>query len=74
MEAPDGSSQDIRHIEKYVDDSFQGVNESGVEYHNQLKGTNLKLQEAAIGSNQSFERYLSLSGGKLALEKTVFIT
>ena len=56
IDAPDGSSADLRQILMYVDDSFQSINEGGVRLHNLLTGRALKLPEAANESNQGFER------------------
>ena len=63
---------DFRTAEKHVDDSRQGINEGGVEKFNIENKTNLTLEEAANRANQAFERYLLLSGGKLAVEKQCF--
>ena len=64
---------DFRTAEKHGDDSRQGINEGGVEKFNTENETNLTLEEAANRANQAFERYLSLSGGKLAGEKRCFM-
>ena len=72
ISAPDGSSSDLRQIEMYVDDAFQNINESGVLFHNLRTEEQKSLLDAARQAVQGFERQLSLSGGKLALEKTVF--
>ena len=69
--SPDGKEIDERWVEGHVDDSRQCVNKEGVEKYNREKGSNLTLGEAAICANQAFERYLSLTGGKLAIQKTI---
>lgn len=72
IDAPGGSSADLRQLEMYVNDSFPSINEGGLRLHNSLNGGELKLPEAANKSNQGFERLLSISGGRLAIEKTIF--
>ena len=72
ISSPDGSSPDDRPAECFVDNSFQGINESAVNKSNCETGRNLALLEASTQSNQGFERHLALSGGKLNLEKTKF--
>ena len=71
LTSPDGSTTDFRAAEKHVDDSRQGVNEAGVEKFNNEHMTNLTLEEAATAACQAFERYLALTGGRLAIEKTM---
>ena len=56
-------------IDSYVDDSNLSVNEEGVKEYNKKNGQNLKLEEASVKAYQGYERYLFLSGGKLALHK-----
>ena len=72
ISAPDGSSLDERHAEMYVDDSFQGVNETGVRKVNERTGQTETLLGAARDANQGFGCMLTLTGGKLNLEKTDF--
>ena len=55
-----------------TDDSRQGINEEGTKEYNFKHKTNLTLVQAANKANQAFERYLSLSGGKLSMDKTMF--
>ena len=69
--SPDKTVEDRRDAEGYVDDSNQGVNSEGVEKYNEERGSEMTIGEAALKANQAFERYLSLTGGKLAIEKTV---
>ena len=55
-----------------VDDSRQGVNETRVELYNKKNASKLTMPQAANQANQAFERYLSLTCGRLAIEKTMF--
>ena len=70
--SPAGETTDFRAAEKHVDDSRQTVNETGVLHYNKENKTNLTLEEATNQASQAFERYLSLTGGKLAIEKTMY--
>ena len=72
LESPDGKTQDFRVAEASVDDARQGVNTGGVERFNKEKGTDLSLEQAATRACQAFERYLTLTGGRLALDKTMY--
>ena len=72
LESPDGNTKDFRTAEASVNDARQGVNTSGVEKFSQENGTNLTILQAATNACQGFERYLSLTGGKLALDKTMY--
>ena len=67
LESPDGETIDEHHAEMSVDDSRQGINETGVKKYNDERGEELTLQEAATQANQGFERYLTLTGGRLAI-------
>ena len=71
LESPDRNTKDFRTAEASVDDARQGVNTSGVEKFNRENGTNLTLIQAANRACQGFERYLTLTGGKFALDKTM---
>ena len=70
--SPNGEEEDKRAEEMSVDDSRQGVNETGVELYNKKNASKLTMPQAANQANQAFERYLSLTGGRLAIEKTMF--
>ena len=71
LTSPTGETIDLRQNEKHVDDSRQGINESGIEAYNAKHGMELTLEEGAKKANQAFERYLTLTGGKLAIDKTM---
>ena len=70
--SPDRKTEDFRIAEASVDDARQGVNSAGAEKFNKENGSNLTVAAAANRANQAFERYLSLTGGRLALDKTMF--
>ena len=70
--SPDGRTTDFRTAEASVDDARQGINTEGVIKFNTEHETTLTLIQAASKASQSFERYLTLTGGKLALDKTMF--
>ena len=72
LKSPTGEIQDRRSGEMNTDDSRQGINEGGTKHFNETHGTRLTLLQAANKANQAFERYLSLTGGKLSLEKTIY--
>ena len=59
-------------IDAFVDDSNLSVNETGVREYNKKRGTNLSIEEASRQAYQAYERYLFVSGGKLALHKCRF--
>ena len=69
--SPNGKTTDASWVKGHVDDSRQSVNTEGVERYNIERGTNLTLGEAAVKANQASKRYLSLTGGKLAIQKTI---
>ena len=69
---PNREKKDLRTAEAYVDDASQGIDESSVTQKNQRNHTDLTLLQASTGANQAFERLLSLTGGKPAIEKTIF--
>ena len=70
--SPDGSTDDFRAAEANVDDARQGVNSAGVEKYNKEHHTDLDIKGATNQASQGFERYLTLTGGRLALDKTMF--
>ena len=72
MVSPDVKTEDFRAAEASVDDSRQGVNTAGVENYNREHKKNLDIGHAANQASQAFERYLTLTGGRLALDKTMF--
>ena len=72
LRTPDGSVEDFRTDEAHFDDSRKVTNVSGVQKYNKEKGTCLCVLEAATARDQGFERCLSCSRGKLALEKMIF--
>ena len=59
-------------IDAFVDDSNLSVNETGVREYNRKRGTNLTIEGASKQAYQAYERYLFVSGGKLALHKCRF--
>lgn len=63
LESPDIETTDERHAEMCVENSRQGVNNTGVMEYSRKNGSSLTLPEAATKTNQSFERHLSLTGG-----------
>ena len=69
---PDGKTTDKIFAKMSVDDSRQGIHEGGVKVYNARHGTNITLNRAENQANQAFERYLSLTRGRLAIEKTFF--
>ena len=56
-------------VDAFVDDSNLSVNERGVREYNERTGKSLDLKRASEQAYQSYEKYLFLSGGKLALKK-----
>ena len=70
--SPDGETEDFRTAEASIDDARQVVNTGGVNKFNREQGTSLTLEQAATRACQGFERYLTLTGGRLALDKTMF--
>ena len=70
--SPDGKTEDFRVAEASVDDARQGVNSAGAEKYNRENGTKLTVEGAMNKASQAFERYLSLTGGRMALDKTMF--
>ena len=70
--SPDRKTTDFRTAEASVDDTRQGVNSAGAEKFNKENGTDLTVGGAANRASQSFERYLTLTGGRLALDKTMY--
>ena len=71
LKSPDGRIVDKRTVEGHVDDSRQLVNTEGIKQYNIENGTDLKLLEGARQASQGFGNYLNLTGGRLAIEKTV---
>ena len=71
LKSPNGLIVDFRAAEANVDDARQGINSAGVEKYNKEHLTNLDIGEAAQQASQKFERYLTLTGGRLALDKTM---
>ena len=67
--SPDGSEIAKQVADAYVDDSNLAVNQRGVDQFNEKNGTNSSLEKASRDSFQGYERYLFISGGKLALQK-----
>ena len=72
MKSPNGMIEDFRAAEANVDDARQGINSAGVEKYNAEHQTTLDINEAAQQASQKFERYLTLTGGRLALDKTMY--
>ena len=59
---------DSRTAEVRVDDARQGVNTGGVEKYNHENESDITLIQAATMACRGFERYLTLTGGGLALD------
>ena len=59
-------------MDSFVDDANLSVNEEGVRGFNARTGKKLNLEQASARAYQGYERYLFLSGGKLALHKCKF--
>ena len=70
--AQDGSALDVRHAEMFVDNNFQGINESGVRRLNVATGQTKTIIEVSRDSNQVLKRHISLTGVTLRLYKTRF--
>ena len=66
--SPDGNTKDFRAAEASVDDVRQGVNTAGLEKYNREHKKNLDIGQATNQASQEFERYLTLKGGRLALD------
>ena len=58
-------------MEGHVDDSWQLINRAGIEKYNRENGMELSLAEGAQQASQGFKRYLTLTGGRLEIEKTI---
>ena len=70
--SPNGNEVAKQAADAYVDDSNLAVNQRGVDVFNEKNGTNRSLVTASRESFQGYERYLFISGGKLALQKCKF--
>ena len=70
MVSPDGKTEDFWVAEASIDNARHGVNSVGAEKFNMENGTNMTV--AANRASQAFERYLSLTGGRMSLDKTMF--
>ena len=50
----------------------QGLHSGGVKKFNTKHGADLNINQAANQANQAFERCLSITGGRLAIKKTMY--
>ena len=74
LRSPDGGVEDRRTVEGHVDDARQLINDEGIDTYNEKMGTTLTLLEGARQASQGFENYLTLTGGRLAVEKRLRTT
>ena len=70
---PERREEAEQTIDSYVYDSNLSVNEEGVRVFNERHDTELNLEEASREAYQGYERYMYISGGKLALHKCKFV-